>query len=536
MQTYNFPCGCSFPIEDEKIKFNPRFDKINFDCHATWELIGSGKTKGIFQLESFLGQRLAAKCKPQNVRELADLISIMRPGTLKALMEDNKSLTEHYIMRKFGIEESVPVHPAVQDILQNTYQILIYQEDVILIAQKLAGFNLQDADLLRHAIGKKQVDKFAVLKTNFINGCVKVGLVNNEVAEQIFSWIEKSSRYSFNLSHAMSYSYCSYLSAYTKQHFPLVFFKHSLIHAKYKNKDKNLEIKEIIIDAKRNGIPILCPDIREGNLEFKLKEGRIIYGLADIKNINDKTCCYLLNHLDEIKNCNWLSLLINHLTHINSRNVECLIDSGSLDYLRLNRKLMKFQYHILNELTTKEIEYIQNNKLYELASLEMIFEKILSLQIGREYAISSSSRYLKIKSYYELLKNPPEKLEYTTEQIETLEYDLLKFPLSCTRLDGNQNRFAANTTCNDFYNRNKNYDLVIACIIKEIKYIKTKDNKDMCFITIMDDTGEITDVVGFANFIDSYKHHLYKDNPILLLGNRSSRNKDSLIAESITEI
>ena len=130
---------------------------INYNDEKTWQLFSEGKTKGIFQLESNLGKSWSKKVAPTNIEELSALIAIIRPGTLKAYV-DGKSMTQHYVDRKHGREEVTYLHPSLEEILKPTYGVLVYQEQSMRIAQKIAGFNLQDADLLRKAIGKKKAD------------------------------------------------------------------------------------------------------------------------------------------------------------------------------------------------------------------------------------------------------------------------------------------------------------------------------------------------------------------------------------------
>ncbi|HAI40387.1 MAG TPA: DNA polymerase III subunit alpha, partial [Maribacter sp.] len=172
--------------------FNPL--EVNFDDTQTWDLICSGRTKGVFQLESNLGKSWAKRVQPKNIEELSALISIIRPGTLKAIV-DGKTMTQHFVDRKNGVEEITYLHSSLEPILKGTQGVLVYQEQSMQIAQQLAGFDLQEADNLRKAIGKKKADLMAKVKGSFLKGASKKGVVSDEVAEEIFSWIEKSSRY-----------------------------------------------------------------------------------------------------------------------------------------------------------------------------------------------------------------------------------------------------------------------------------------------------------------------------------------------------
>ena len=149
-------CGCQFEQDDEgRIIFCTDITKMNMDCPKTWDLICEGNTKGVFQLESQLGRSLAKQAKPRNIEELSDLIAIMRPGCLEAVVK-GKTLTMHYIDRKHKVDSVEYFHEALEPILKSTYGILVFQEQAILIAQQIAGFDLQEAYILRKAIGKKK--------------------------------------------------------------------------------------------------------------------------------------------------------------------------------------------------------------------------------------------------------------------------------------------------------------------------------------------------------------------------------------------
>ena len=171
--TRDFKCGCSFDMSpDGHTIYNPDITKLPLDCYATWDLICEGNTKGVFQLESQLGRSLASQAKPKNIEELSDLVAIMRPGCLEAMVR-GKSLTQHYIDRKSGEENVEYFHDSLEPILKSTYGILVYQEQAILIATEIAGFDLQEADILRKAIGKKKAGVMAQVKKSFLEKSVR---------------------------------------------------------------------------------------------------------------------------------------------------------------------------------------------------------------------------------------------------------------------------------------------------------------------------------------------------------------------------
>ena len=164
---------------------------IDYKDDKTWNLFKDGKTKGIFQLESNLGRSWSKKMAPSNLEELAALIALIRPGCLKAII-DGKSMSQHFVDRKHEKEDVSYLHPSLEDVLKPTYGVLVYQEQSMRIAQKLAGFNLQKADDLRKAIGKKKADLMASIREDFIEGCGEQGIVDEATASEIFGWIEKS--------------------------------------------------------------------------------------------------------------------------------------------------------------------------------------------------------------------------------------------------------------------------------------------------------------------------------------------------------
>ncbi len=204
MKYYEFPCGCKVKQLSDEIKPEdglPQLEidylNINHGCPLIWQLFSDGYTKGIFQLETNLGQHWSKKVKPMNGLEISALIAAIRPGTLKS-KEENKSMTEHYVDRKHGVEPTVYFHSDAEKILKESYGIILYQEQTLAIAKHFAGFDLVQADNLRRAMGKKDPELMNKCKIEFTEGCKQTGILTEEVAKQVFDIIEKSNRYSFN--------------------------------------------------------------------------------------------------------------------------------------------------------------------------------------------------------------------------------------------------------------------------------------------------------------------------------------------------
>ena len=531
MNYFTYSCGCKFPIEKVgdivKINFEPQIENLNLECKKTWELISDGNTKGVFQLESRLGKTTAKKLKPENIEQLSALIAILRPGTLEAI-RDGKSVTNHYIDKKNGLESVDYFHPALESILHTTYGEMIYQEQAMEIAKVLAGFNLQEADSLRKAIGKKKPEEMAKVKKKFIKGCKKLKVVNEEEAEQIFGWIEKSQRYSFNKSHSVSYAMNAYLSAFAKAHFPKVFFASYLRFAKDKINPQD-EIKALVQNATEMDIDVRTPDLRNMNEFFILKNNKVYFGLTDIKSVGSsvfKKIEIQVNGL-VIANMSWLEILLNILTNINSTAAKSLIQSGAVSFLNKTRSSMLFEYNLVNSLTHKELEFISNNLSTNqnlLYHLEHLYSNCPKLNKNRKSVILDL-----IESY----KKPPYSLEDSPEWIADNEDALLGCAITCGKIDM-YDISMTNCSCKEFKNNNQTQNIILGGEIDDINVVKTKNGKNpgsyMAFVTLKDSTGSIDSVIFFPEQYKEYKNVLFVGNIIIIKGNRTKSN-DGIIVE-----
>lgn len=218
-------CGCKFDaptLPADEVLYVDKYDRtihpgvtpdiynLNLECPETWKLLAAGDTKSVFQLESYLGRHWASELKPTNLEHLSALVSIIRPGVLKAKMGNPpKSATELYCNRKNKIEEITPYQPDFDETVKDTYGLMIYQEAAIKIAQILAGFTEEKADILRKSVGKKLTKLMSELEDDFINGCIKTGKVTKEQAIDIFNNIKQSQKYAFNHSVLPSTIVCT---------------------------------------------------------------------------------------------------------------------------------------------------------------------------------------------------------------------------------------------------------------------------------------------------------------------------------------
>ena len=533
MKKFSYSCGCSFPMLDEttnSIQFVPDINQINLDCCKTWDLIGEGNTKGIFQLESRLGRSIAKKLKPENIEQLSALIAILRPGTLEAI-RNGKSVTNHYIDKKNGLESLDYFHPALEPILKSTYGEMIYQEQAMEIAKNIAGFDLQEADMLRKAIGKKKPEEMAKVKTKFLDGAKKTKIVNIDEAEQIFGWIEKSQRYSFNKSHSISYAMNAYLSAYTKAHFPKIFFASYLRFAKDKI-DPQLEIKSLVQNAREMNVDIHVPDFRLLNKLFILLDNKIYFGLTDIKGVGDSVytkIVSLYNDLNkDIYKLSWLEILTKILSKINSVAAKALVESGAFSYTKTSRTKLLFELNIINDLTNKEIEFITNN----LSHVNCLLD---SLKYLISHGKVNKNRQAKILDMIRIIENPPYSLEDNPILLADSEDTLLGCSITCSRVDMYDMSYT-NITCKEFKQNTitGNDTLILGGEIEDINIVKTKSGKkigaEMCFLTLSDSSGSLESIIFFPEAYEQYKSILFQSNIIIVCGTRS-KTKDSFVVE-----
>ncbi len=533
---FQYSCGCSFNViegndpEKTLIEFLPVIENIPLDCTKTWELISAGNTKGCFQLESRLGKSMAKKLKPENIEQLSGLISILRPGCLEAYRE-GKNVSNHYIDKKNAQESVDYYHPSLEPILHSTYGEMIYQEQAMEIAKVIAGFNLEEADMLRKAIGKKKPEEMAKIKSKFLEGCKLKNTVSTEQAEEIFGWVEKSQRYSFNKSHAVSYAINAYLSAYTKAHFPRVFFASYLRFAKDKI-DPKAEIKELVQNANEMDIDVSIPDIRNLNKHFILKNQKIYFGLTDIKgfgqSIFDKLIKLLKDKKLYIDNMTWIELLMHILLNINSNASKALIQAGALSFLVKSRTSMLFDFGIASELTKKECEYIISNISKYATMSDAMHDLYHNAKINK-------NRKSIILTLINAINKPPYSLEDNPEWIADSEDEILGCNITCSKVDM-YDVTMTNTTCKDFKNSLSKDNILLCAEIENIGITKTKKGKnpglEMAFVTVSDGTGLLDSVIFFPESYKTYRNLLFSGNVVIIKGSRA-KTGDSLIVEKV---
>ena len=519
---------------------------MNYNDEKTWDLFKDGYTKGIFQLESQLGRSWSKRLEPNNIEELAALISIIRPGTLKA-MSEGKSMTQHYVDRKNGNDEVSYIDDALESILGATYGVLVYQEQAMRIAQKLAGFDLQEADDLRKAIGKKKADLMAKIRVKFINGCKEVGMVSEESAKEIFGWIEKSARYSFNKSHAVSYAINAYESAWYKANYTKEFFLSYLYYASEKQ-DPHEEVYELISEAKLFDIEIKLPNLSKFDKKFNIDGKYIYFGIKDIKSLTGVTGDKVIDAIKQAeeesgksaKNFSWMDVIVYISSKINSTAFKSLCSIGffSTKSTGISRNKALYEYLIYKELTKSEVKWVTAN--YTEKSWSSLSNCFGDLHPTKKNGggCHNMNRSQIVEGEIELLLNPPYDLADDPAWIIEQEIKFLGCPISLSKVESSDTSLG-NTSCKDILNGKTGKNMSVAANINRLNSHTIKkgksEGKTMCFLTIEDESCCIDNVIVFPEARDKYQYILYEGNNLLFHG-KVDKKDNSFIIDKIHEI
>ena len=310
---------------NKKIK-DFKVEEIDYEDQKVFDLLSSGNTVGLFQVESAGMREALMKMKPNHLEDIIALVALYRPGPMSNIPIYNDC--------KHGRQQPDYLHPLLEEILKPTYGVIIYQEQVMQIAQKLSGFTAGEADILRRAMGKKKRAELEKQKQGFINGAVKNGIAK-DVAASIFLKIEPFAEYGFNKSHAAAYAIISYQTAFLKTYYPKEFFAASMT-MDLSNQNKLSEFYE---ELKRMNIKIIRPDINKCFADFKFDDDNFYYALGGIKSVGfDAISNVVKERIDngEFKSINDFLNRVNP-KDINKLQLEGLVKAGAFDGLEINR-------------------------------------------------------------------------------------------------------------------------------------------------------------------------------------------------------
>ena len=341
-------------IEKDNQKLD--IEKIPLDDSKTFELLSSGETMGIFQLESAGMREVLKQMIPNKFEDIIALVALYRPGPMQNIPAYNN--------RKHGLEEPDYLHPKIESILKETYGVIIYQEQVMQIAQALSGFSAGKADILRKAMGKKKSAEMDRQKKDFIEGAIKNN-ITKEQAVYIFQLVEKFAQYGFNKSHAAAYALIAYQTAYLKTHYPLSFFSASM-SMEMSNTDK---LNQFYEELKRLSIKIHNPCINHCFADFVPKNNTIFYALSGIKAVGFDAISNVIKEREE--NGKFLSME-DFLKRVSSKDInklqlEGLIKAGAFDCIDKNRSKL---YENVPEIIKQSKSYDENLQVDQINLFE----------------------------------------------------------------------------------------------------------------------------------------------------------------------
>jgi DNA polymerase III subunit alpha len=490
-------------LMDEAVRLirlhTPDFDlgTVPWDDRATFDLFSRGETVGVFQFESSGMREYLSQLHPDRIEDIIAMSALYRPGPMVNIPT--------FIARKHGREEVAYDHPKLEPILDTTYGIMVYQEQVMRIARDLAGFSMGQADVLRKAMGKKSPEEMAKTRKGFVGGCEENG-VDRKVAEKLFADIEVFAGYAFNKSHAACYSEVAYKNAYLKANYPRQYMAASLTTDR-----NNTDRLTILLDECRQmEIPVLPPDVNESAVNFVPTEDGIHFGLAAIKNVGEGAAESIVEGRindgpgsDLYDFCERLDLRA-----VNRRVVEALISAGGLD---------GFEGH----------------RAQKLEALDMALRNAQNVQEergrGQFNLFGGDSSAPAIQQQLNLPDIEPwTETEQLAHEKELLGFYVSSHPLS--RFQRDLRMFA--TPISDVMEGNDGEAVRIGGLISRISTSTDRRGNAIAFVTLEDLKGK-TDIVFFADAFTASRDLIVNDRIILVEGRLNERNGSmSILADT----
>nr|WP_026486093.1 DNA polymerase III subunit alpha [Caldanaerobius polysaccharolyticus] len=502
-------------------------DRLKYDDKNVYKLISEGNTEGIFQLESAGMTQFMMELKPDSLEDIIAGISLYRPGPMDQIPV--------YIKNKRNPELIKYDHPLLEDILNVTYGCLIYQEQVMQIVRKLAGYSLGRADLVRRAMAKKKMDVMQKERQNFIYGItdesgniVVPGAIRNGIdeatANKIFDEMVDFANYAFNKAHAAAYAVVAYQTAYLKCHYPVEFMA-ALLTSVMDNTDK---VAFYIQACRKMGIEILPPDINESVEKFSVCGNKIRFGLLAIKNVGQGLIDTIIRARTQKGKFTSLSDFVNKLEwgELNKRSLESLIKAGAFDSLGGKRS----QYMALyDKLIDARINNWKRNAEGQVSLFDMAFEGSDVIPKNEEL---------------------PDIPEFPRRKLLALEKEVLGVYVSGHPLSeyAEEMKKLCNVDSRDFMQQELEYEqgyekgvlrdnqlVTIGGLITEVKVKFTKSSSMMAFVTVEDMYGSF-EVIVFPNIYEKKKEIIVQDNIVLITGRVSLREDESpkVICEDIS--
>ncbi|MCX5726997.1 MAG: DNA polymerase III subunit alpha, partial [Candidatus Saganbacteria bacterium] len=478
-------------------------NKIPIDDVNTYNLLSSGETMGVFQLESRGMRALIKDLKPRTFEEIIALLALYRPGPLES------GMVEDFVKRKHKQVEVKYELPELEPILRETHGVILYQEQVMEIASKIAGFSMGQADVLRSAMGKKKTKEMAEQKEMFIEGAVKGGVSHNK-ATILYNLCSKFAGYGFNKSHSTSYAVISYQTAYLKANYPAPFMA-ALLTSVTLDSDK---VSLYIAECQHMGIKALPPDVNESYRDFTVVKDGVRFGIIAVKNVGEGATDSIIE--SRKSGGKFLSLLDFakrvDLHSVNKRVVESLIKAGAFDSFGKSRA------HLLNTLE-KTLDKASGEMEEKRSGQEMLFELTSQQRAGGEEREEEAAA------------------EFTPEQLLKMEKDMLGLYISDHPLTHMKEilETQANVRIADIREKREGVPVIIGGQISGVRKFTTRKGDLMMVGLIEDLTGNIG-IVLFPRSYEKCSQFIINDSVVIIKGrvNRDSRTDEyNIIVEGV---
>ncbi|MBI4039609.1 DNA polymerase III subunit alpha [Candidatus Daviesbacteria bacterium] len=482
-------------------------EEIPLDDADVYKMIASGQTTGIFQLESGGMRRLARDLKPTRFSDISAMVALFRPGPME--------LIPQFIEGKNNSQKIKYALPQLKSVLAETYGIIVYQEQVLEIVNKMAGYSLAEADLFRRAMGKKKPELMKKEKQKFIDGAGNQGFSQQD-AEKVYALIEKFAAYGFNKAHSASYAMIAYQTAYMKVKFPVEFMTAVMTaesQAKSSGSVKEEKIAQAVAESRRMGIAVLPPDVNKSDFGFTIEEDqnikKIRFGLSAIKNIGEAAIESII--ISRQKSGSFANLYDFcskvDLSKVNKKSLESLIKAGAMD--AFGRRSAQLTY--IDQIIARKH---QEQKRSVAGQTGLFTEE-------DELAQIQDIRFDDME-------------EFSPSELLAFERELLGFYLTEHPFAKELAQASRLATCKiaEISDEQVDQSVVVACQVLQVRKTFTKaNNSEMAFVKLEDDSGQIEAVV-FPR-IYAQTRQLWDTNRVLLLVSRVSHREDkiSLIIE-----
>lgn len=478
-------------LKEIKRLYNVNIDlnKIDLKDPKLYKLLSEGRTSGIFQLESEGMRKTLKTVRPTCFIDVCNVLALYRPGPRDFIPEFTK--------RKDHLSKVIYPDDCLKDILDSTYGIIVYQEQIIQVAQKFAGYSLAKADILRRAMSKKDKEKMIEIEQDFIESSIKQGHSESK-AKEVFELVLKFASYGFNKAHSVSYSLVSMYMTYLKLYYPTVFFASTMEMFTFSDK-----FNEYVKESKELGIKLLLPSVNHSELIFKsISDREILYGLGHIKGLNTLTSKQIIKEASEKQFSDYLDFIFRMSKYkLTTNQYLALIDSGSLDEFGYNRTTCK-------------------HNLEKILKYADMFGYIKDGQMNFDFDVMD-------KPNIEIVEESNDKLEL---EKEVLGYYVSEFPLEKVRSKLRSKNYVDMSSIDNYNDRYINF----VGLLKSNKIIKTKKGELMDIATFVDEYSSLSGII-FPRVYSEVSKKLIVGNYYVINGKVEIKETISLVVNKISE-